>query len=78
MWITKFYYFSIHYNVDIHEFSTDILSIRMSTVDGGVRDDIRSTSIAVEVIVHHQHISPICECVLMIIFREDIMEWLSY
>ena len=58
MWISQFQYFSIHYHANIHKMSIDILSRGISVVDGGVRDDIASSSIAREVIYQHQHSSP--------------------
>lgn len=71
----QFQYFYIQYHVDIHMMSIDILMEGMSNVDAGPRDDIRSRSIAREVINHHQHKSLICECVIVIILLGVIMAW---
>lgn len=75
MWSSQFQYFGIQYLANIHMMPTHILSKRMLSVDAGVRDYTGIGSIVREFINQHQHMSLICECVLVIIFLGAIMAW---
>lgn len=71
----QFQHFTINHSPDIEKMSTDIMSRSFLNTYVDDKYDIGSPSTTIEIIDHHQHKSPLCEWVFVIIFLGSIIAW---
>jgi ribonuclease HI len=74
----QFHSFTINYHVDRKRMSNDLVSGGVSTIGGGVKNDLVSTSTPTKVIHGHRYRSPMCGFFLVMIVVVSFMGWLVH
>ena len=74
--VTQFHSFTINYHVDIKRMSNDLASGAVSTIGGGVKNDLVSTSTPTKFIHGHWYRSTMCGFFLVMIVVVSFMAWL--
>jgi hypothetical protein len=76
--VAQFHSFTITYHVDIKRLFNDLLFGAVSTIGGGVKNDLVSTSTPTKFIHGHRYRSPMCGFFLVMIVVVSFMGWLVH
>ena len=75
---SQFQCFTINHRAEIKRMSSDLVSGAVSTIGGGVKEDLVSPSKLAKVIDGYRYRSPMCEFFLVMIIVVSLVTWLFH